>query len=389
MAATVAGALLSVSGVAAAQAAPSGSADTYDPQMLKTLAASLDISRADAADRLDRQADQQGALEKLRKDGVKVDSAFFDADAALVVNVGDKADAAEVRNAGLTARTPDHRAEKLERIKKALDERASEITPEGVTSWSVDVEAGKVEIRVADAGTKAAKGFLKAASKYEGAVNVVKGEKPVTFQQSVLPGSKMTYSGSGGYCSVGYGAKDDSGKDFLVTAGHCIGEGDQLLNNGGQFATAEDTRFAIGTDSVDMGIAALESGASISTDVDTYGNGSVSVQGGERALPGADLCKGGATTGWTCGKVQEYDVTVTYTDPSGGPDTVVTGLGRSTVCTEGGDSGGAYISGSQAQGMTSGGPMGQTCGGVDDTGSSYFQPLDDTLEHYGLTLNTV
>ena len=390
LAATVAGALLSVSGVAWAQAAPNdAAADAYDPQMLKALAASLDISEKDAAKRLDQQAEQQASLERLRTEGVKVDSAYFGSDGSLVVNLGDTSAAADVKEAGLTARTPDHGAKDLARVKSALDKRASKVTPEGVTSWGVDVETNTVTIRVADAGSKSAKAFLKAAAKYKDAVRVVKGEKPVAFQQSVLPGSKMTYSGSPGYCSVGYGAKDASGKDFLVTAGHCVQKGDQLLNNGSHFATGADTRFAIGQNSVDMGVATLESGVSIATDVETYGNGAVQVQGGERALPGADLCKGGATTGWTCGQVTEYDVTVTYTDQNGGPDTVVTGLGRSTVCTEGGDSGGAYISGSQAQGMTSGGPIGQTCGGVNDTGSSYFQPLDDTLAYYDLTLNTV
>ncbi|CAM5282267.1 serine protease [Streptomyces badius] len=67
----------------------------------------------------------------------------------------------------------------------------------------------------------------------------------------------------------------------------------------------------------------------------------------------------------------------------------MTGLASSSVCTQGGDSGGAYVSGDQAQGMTSGGPSNQRCNGqVNARGSSYFQPLDDALAYYGLTLNT-
>ncbi len=39
--------------------------------------------------------------------------------------------------------------------------------------------------------------------------------------------------------------------------------------------------------------------------------------------------------------------------------------------------------------MTSGGPTGQRCNGqLNSRGSSYFQPLDDALAYYGLTLNT-
>ncbi|MEV7252872.1 hypothetical protein [Streptomyces cyaneofuscatus] len=41
-------------------------------------------------------------------------------------------------------------------------------------------------------------------------------------------------------------------------------------------------------------------------------------------------------------------MSATYSDPNGGPDTVVTSLGSSTVCTEGGESGVAYVSGHQA-----------------------------------------
>jgi len=38
--------------------------------------------------------------------------------------------------------------------------------------------------------------------------------------------------------------------------------------------------------------------------------------------------------------------------------------------------------------MTSGGPTIQRCtGGVYSRGSSYFQPLDDALSYYGLTLD--
>ncbi len=141
-----------------------------------------------------------------------------------------------------------------------------------------------------------------------------------------------------------------------------------------------------------MGILTVNSGHSIVTAVGTWGQGStstVAVKGVSRAASGAALCKSGATTGWTCGTVGSYNNTVTYIDRSGGPDTVVSGLASSTVCVEGGDSGGAYISGNQAQGMTSGGPTDQQCtGGVNSRGTSYFQPLDDALRYYGLTLNT-
>ncbi|CAM5324764.1 Serine protease OS=Streptomyces microflavus OX=1919 GN=Smic_34700 PE=3 SV=1 [Streptomyces microflavus] len=56
---------------------------------------------------------------------------------------------------------------------------------------------------------------------------------------------------------------------------------------------------------------------------------------------------------------------------------------RTSVCAEPGDSGGSYISGSQAQGVTSGGS-----GNCSSGGTTYFQPLLPALRAYGLTLAT-
>lgn len=137
-----------------------------------------------------------------------------------------------------------------------------------------------------------------------------------------------------------------------------------------------------------MGLASVDSGSGIATRIGTWGNGgNVAVKGGQRAAVGSDVCKSGATSRWTCGSIESYNYTVTYSD-EGQPDTLVSGLGLSTVCTLGGDSGGAWVSGNQAQGVTSGGLNSNRCDGVYGEGTSYFQPLDDALNYYGLRLNT-
>ena len=92
---------------------------------------------------------------------------------------------------------------------------------------------------------------------------------------------------------------------------------------------------------------------------------------------GAEACKIGATTGTTCGEVQAYNVTVRYAEGT------VFGLTRTNICTQPGDSGGAMFAGSRAQGITSGG----TIGGCSQSGfRSFFQPADEALSVYGLTL---
>ena len=53
------------------------------------------------------------------------------------------------------------------------------------------------------------------------------------------------------------------------------------------------------------------------------------------------------------------------------------------VCAEPGDSGGSWLSGNQAQGVTSGGSGNCTSGGT-----TFFQPVNEILGRYGLTLVT-
>src|SRR5690606_32628331 len=103
----------------------------------------------------------------------------------------------------------------------------------------------------------------------------------------------------------------------------------------------------------------------------------VEVTGSVQALVGASVCRSGSTTGWHCGTIQQHDTSVTY------PEGRVNGLTRTTVCAEPGDSGGPYLAGSQAQGVTSGGSGNCTSGGT-----TYYQPVNPVLSEFGLTLTT-
>jgi len=57
----------------------------------------------------------------------------------------------------------------------------------------------------------------------------------------------------------------------------------------------------------------------------------------------------------------------------------VTGMIRTNVCAEPGDSGGSLVAGNGAQGVTSGGSGNCTVGGT-----TYFQPVNEILDTYGL-----
>jgi streptogrisin C len=111
--------------------------------------------------------------------------------------------------------------------------------------------------------------------------------------------------------------------------------------------------------------------------VNNYSGGTVTVAGSTEAAVGASICRSGSTTGWHCGTIQAKNQTVNYAEGT------VSGLTRTNVCAEPGDSGGSWLSGQQAQGVTSGGSGNCTSGGV-----TYFQPVNEILSAYSLTLRT-
>ena len=77
------------------------------------------------------------------------------------------------------------------------------------------------------------------------------------------------------------------------------------------------------------------------------------------------------------GTVTALNVTVRYSHGGG----TVNGLIQTTVCAEGGDSGGPLYDGSKAIGLTSGGSGDCTSGGT-----TFFQPVTEALSAYGVTL---
>ncbi|MET9438458.1 S1 family peptidase [Streptomyces sp. NPDC006551] len=376
----------------AADPTPAPAARSQPTGMVKALADSLRVSVAQAQRTLDHQSSQQETLERLGTSGIPTGSAFFDAKGTLTVNVATARQAAEVKAAGLAARIPARTPAALDRIKSALDKLAEKKVPAGVESWHVDPVSDKVVVTVRDTADATSRAFVTAARSHGPAVTVRTTENDASQPAAAIaPGSKMNINTSdvnGPYCSVGFGARDWQGRQYLATAGHCIEGLPTLYFNGSRFAKGTSGRYALGYDSVDMGVAAIDSGNSITTAVGGWRVvADTPVRGSQRAAVGATVCKSGATTKWTCGTIKSYNNSVTYT-AKGQPATLVKGLGGSTVCIHKGDSGGAWITGQgQGQGVTSGSGN-LTCDGSFGSGVGWFQPLDDLLDYYGLTLNT-
>ncbi|WP_345960984.1 carbohydrate-binding protein, partial [Glycomyces tenuis] len=173
-------------------------------------------------------------------------------------------------------------------------------------------------------------------------------------------------------CSVGFSATHPSYGDGFVTAGHCdIGSG-QITGGTGAGGQFRFSQFP-GED-----WAWVEAGAGwqVAPLVNRYDGTDVQVTDGDERPIGASVCRSGSTTGWYCGVIEAKGVTVNY------PEGAVTGMTRTTVCAQPGDSGGSYISGGSAQGITSGGA------GNCPSGWTVFEPLDRALARTGATLTT-
>jgi streptogrisin D len=308
---------------------------------------------AATADRLTRVLGAQGA------------GAYLDASGRLTVNVLGARAAAQVRAAGATPRQVTRSTARLERVKASLD--AAKTAPVGAT-WGVDVASNTVLVTV-PAGRGAA--FVAKARTFGAAVRVE--HSPAVQTQAFYGGQAILHGGS--RCSAGFNTRSGSGRNYLLTAGHCTNLGGTWTTSGGQTIGPVAASSFPGND---FGAIRISNPASLDPRGGVLNNGAFQdITGASRVMVNATACKTGSTTGTTCGRVQAYNVTVRYAQGT------VSGLTRTNICTQPGDSGGAMFAGSQAQGITSGG----TVGSCSQPGfQSFFQPADEALSTYGLTL---
>ncbi|WP_407563770.1 S1 family peptidase [Streptomyces sp. 184] len=357
----------------AAALAPAAGADSA-PRLSAGLLAALERDLGLTADQArERLADERRAagIEKKaeRAAGSAYGGSWYDADSGrLTVAVTAPRHAEAVRAAGADVRVVEHSAARLDAAKKRLDELSA---PAGVASWHVDARANSVRVDVV-AGRRddaAVRTFLERA-RAAGPVEVgTVAEAPSTFAAGTVGGDPY-YTGNV-RCSIGFSVHGG-----FVTAGHCGGGGAAVRGwDGSHIGTFQGSSFP------DNDYAWVSVGSGWWTVPVVLGWGTVPdqlVRGSAEAPVGASICRSGSTTRWHCGTLLAKNETVNY---SGGA--VVHQLTKTSVCAEPGDSGGSFISGDQAQGVTSGG-WGNCSGG----GETWYQPVNEILGRYGLTLHT-
>ncbi|MER6476737.1 S1 family peptidase [Streptomyces filamentosus] len=347
-----------------AAAAPAASAGLLD-----AMARDLGLTPARAEERLRAEkAAAEVEKEARERTGAAYAGAWFDpVGGRLVVALTDRAEEAGVRALGADTRLVRHSAADLDRAKARLDALRA---PVGVAGWRVDPRANSVVVDVvrAERRTPAVRSFVERA-RAAGPVTVAEtAEAPRTYAAGTVGGDPY-YTGNV-RCSIGFSVHGG-----FVTAGHCGRAGAAVRGwDGSAMGTFQGSSFP----GDDYAYVSVHSGWWTVPVV--LGWGTIPdqlVRGSAEAPVGASICRSGSTTHWRCGTVLAKNETVNYSQGA------VYQMTKTSVCAEGGDSGGSFLSGDQAQGVTSGG-----WGNCSSGGETWFQPVNEILARYGLRLHT-
>ncbi|SCG60667.1 streptogrisin D [Micromonospora echinaurantiaca] len=292
---------------------------------------------------------------------------YADASGKMVVTVTDAAAAREVRAAGATPKLVTRGAAELARATAELENGAK--IPG--TAWWTDPATNQVVVSVDSTITGAKLDRVKAAAaRTNGAVRI---EAEPGVLSTRISGGHAIYAGGGGRCSLGFNVRSGSTYYFL-TAGHCTNISSSWYSNSSQ-TNLLGTRTGSSFPGNDYGIVRHNNSANAAGNVYLYNGSYRDITAAGNAYVNQSVQRSGSTTGLRSGRVTALNATVNYAEGS------VSGLIRTTVCAQPGDSGGPLFAGSTALGLTSGGSGNCTTGGT-----TYFQPVTEALSRYGVSI---
>ncbi|KAF2636566.1 trypsin [Massarina eburnea CBS 473.64] len=351
--------------------APTQAVNSLHPEILAAMKRDLGLDAEQAHVRVARELQATEVIEQLRTLAGNSFGGAWLVDGELNVAVTDEALASEVTAAGATPLVVSNSLSKLEEAKEALDnldiKQTKRLEATGIAAYYVDFAANKLVLEALSGSTAQAEDLAKQVGLVESEfeVRTVK-ELPSTFV--TVRGGDPYYINNSARCSVGFSVTTG-----FVSAGHCGSAGDSATTSSGvALGTFSGSVFP---GSGDYSYIRGSSGNTFSGTINNYSGGTITVSGSTASAVGASICRSGSTTGVFCGTVRALGATVSYSQGR------VTGLTQTNVCAEPGDSGGSFYSGAQAQGVTSGGSGDCTSGGT-----TYFQPVNEILSAYSLTL---
>ncbi|MER6126174.1 S1 family peptidase [Streptomyces sp. NPDC001795] len=235
------------------------------------------------------------------------------------------------------------------------------------TAWAVDPKTNRVVVTVDSTVSKAGISKIKKEAGSNAGALTIK-HTPGRFNK-LITGGDAIYGGQ--YrCSLGFNVHSGSTYYFL-TAGHC-GQVASTWYSNSSHSTVLGTNVSYSFPGNDYALVRYTN----SSIAHPSKVGSQTISSAATPSVGTTVYRRGSTTGTHSGRVTALNATVNY-----GSGDIVYGLIQTTVCAEGGDSGGPLYAGSVAYGLTSGGSGDCTSGGT-----TFFQPVTEALSAYGVSV---
>lgn len=362
-----------------------------------TAAISRDLGlSADEVKTVSVQQERAIALdEQLSKElGDGIAGTYFDIKSGqLVVNVADRSLLEKVKSAGATPRLVSNNLKQLGIALQELggpdtvvgDKREVVKSQSQFAALGIDPISNTVKITATKEQAGAAR---EAIAKYGDLVSVE------TIDTLPEPAANFMDGGDGynsNNCSAGFNLRNTStGAKFLLTAGHCLDDGQLVFGQGGVFfGTTLESWFPTYDDAI---VRNQNTGYWIQGpwfDSNPSNGAFHSFSGMTDAPVGTIVCKAGIKTKFTCGIITAKNEDVTYSSGE-----KVFDMTRHSACVEPGDSGGSnlsYIGGKfRAEGVTSGARMRRDSAGVrrclskfGETNVSWYFPVVDSMAYYG------
>jgi streptogrisin C len=371
--AAVAFTLPSMAGTNGASDDPAPASTGVAPQLLAAMKRDLGVNADQATAQLKRAKWASGVATQLRTTAGSAYAGSWLTDQGMTLNIGvtDESMAAQVRATGAVPKLVTRSAAQLDAAKQALDKAATK-ADRSLPGWFVDLAANKVAVQALPGQTARAKAFAAKAGIPASTLKVVRAKAQPKPLSDVIGGQAyfVTLPEGTARCSIGFAVEGG-----FVTAGHCGAVGTPTFDSEQQ--PQGEVSASVFPGDADFGVVKTNADVTLQPFVDDFNGNALPVNGSTESPVGAAICRSGSTTGTHCGTILAKNQTVNY------PEGTVTGLTQTDVCAEGGDSGGSWLSGDQAQGVTSGGSGDCTVGG-----ETFFQPVNEILQRNDLTLLT-
>ena len=296
---------------------------------------------------------------------------YVDAAGRLVIPVTDAAAMRTVRAAGATPRLVAHSSAELSAAQATVDRTAA--VPG--TARAVDPVTNKMVITVDATVTGRKLATVRAAAAKLGSLVTIERIKGHLRQK--VRGGDLAYYGD--YeCSVGFNVNDGT-YYYFVTAGHCGVNATTWYSNYAETTKIGPTIYAT-YPGKDMALVQYTNTSLTHAGTLNLHTGTQTISSAATPTAGTTVYKTGGVSGVSSGTVTSTGASVTYDDGD-----KVTGLIKTSVCADPGDSGSPLYKSTVGYGVLSGGDG--TCEDSDPVGPNYFYPLTKILSAYGVSLN--